>query len=107
MNQILEILITYWKPIVGLLFTIAGFIIALLKKKPVDCILTDIYDFAINAVNSVENSGVVGAEQKLALATMKVCDNLRQKYPTIDALEYKVLIHLIIESILSTPQKHG
>ena len=76
MNNFIQLLLNYWKLIVGLLFTIIGFIIALVKKKPLNDILTDIYYASISAVNYVENSGVVGAENKLATAINYVNDEL-------------------------------
>ena len=92
MNGFIQLLITYWKPIVGLLFTIAGFIIALVKKKPLNDILTDIYYASIQAVNYVENSGVVGSVEKLSGAINFVNDELTKKYPTLNVYKYLLLI---------------
>lgn len=107
MNNFIDLLVLYWKPIVGLLFTIVGFIIALVKKKPLNDILTDIYYASIQAVNHVENSGVVGAENKLAAAINFVNEELVKKYPTLNVYKYSKLIVKIIEDLLSTPHKKG
>ena len=110
MKQFIEILIQYWKPIVGILFTIAGFIVALIKKKPINDILTDIYYAAINAINSSETIKVdgnkVSGDQKLAGAIFIVGQELKKKYPTLNVERYYKLIEKIIEDILTTPQKH-
>ena len=107
MNGFIQLLITYWKPIVGLLFTIAGFIIVLVKKKPLNDILTDIYYASIQAVNYVENSGVVGSVEKLSAAINFVNDELIKKYPTLNVYKYSKLIIKTIEDILATPHKKG
>lgn len=107
MDTLLQLLIQYWKPIVGLLFTIVGFIIALIKKRPVTTIVDDIYQYAVKAINYVENSGIVGSDQKLAAAVQSVVYDLLKKYPTLDSDRYVKIIAAVIESILSTPQKKG
>lgn len=107
MQELINLLITYWKPIVGLLFTITGFIIALLKKRPVTTIVDDIYQYAVKAINEVEKSGILGASQKLAAAVQDVVYMLLKKYPTLDTDNYRQIIVQVIESILSTPQKKG
>ena len=110
LERILEILITYWKPIVGLLFTIAGFIIAVCKKKPVTDIFSDITLWCIAAVNYAEaldiNDGLKG-ESKLLAALTYVLDRMRDKYPTLEVERYSKMIQSTIETILSTPHKKG
>ena len=110
LERLLELLITYWKPIVGLLFTIAGFIIALIKKRPVTDILSDITLWCIQAVNYAEaldiNDGLKG-ESKLLAALTYVLDRMRDKYPTLDVERYSKMIQSTIETILSTPHKKG
>ena len=110
LNQILDILIQYWKPIVGILFTIAGFIIALFKKKPINNILLDIFVFSIEAVNECEAVSKVNKmdpEVKLARAVSYVSQKLVNFYPTIDVNLYIKSIEKIIEALLSTPHKKG
>lgn len=107
MKEIINILIIYWKPIVGILFAIAGFIIALIKKKPLNDILTDIYYASIGAVNYVENSAILGSANKLNAAIEYVNDELVKKYPTLNVKRYASLIARIIEDILETPHKKG
>lgn len=110
MKDIFEILITYWKPIVGLLFTVAGFVIAVLKKKPIEDILTYIYNFSIEAINDTEcfdKINKIDADVKLARATSYVLSKLKVKYPTLDVERYSKIIESVIESILTTPQKKG
>lgn len=105
LKDFVNLLVQYWKPIVGLLFTIVGFVIALIKKRPLNDILTDIYYASIDAVIFVENSGVVGPENKLATAINYVNEELIKKYPTLDVYRYSKLIVNIIEAILQTPHK--
>lgn len=107
MNNFIELLILYWKPIVGLLFTIAGFIIAIIKKRPLNDILTDIYYASIKAINYVENNGVVGSDNKLFSAINIVYAELAKKYPTLNVYAYEKLIVNTIEAILQTPHKKG
>ena len=110
MNTILDLLINYWKPIVGLLFTIAGFIIVLIKKKPINNILLDIFVFSIEAVNECEAVSKVNkmdSEVKLARAVNYVSQKLVNFYPTIDVNLYIKSIEKIIEALLSTPHKKG
>ena len=110
MKQFIEILIQYWKPIVGLLFTIAGFFIALIKKKPINNILQDIFVFSIEAVNECEAVSKINkmdSEVKLARAVEYVSHKLVNFYPTIDIKLYIDVIKKIIEALLSTPHKKG
>lgn len=107
MNNFIELLILYWKPIVGLLFTIVGFIIAIVKKRPLNDILTDIYYASIQAINYVESSGITGPENKLATAINYVNEELIKKYPTLNVYRYSKLIVNTIEAILQTPHKKG
>lgn len=106
MEIVKEILINHWKLILSLLLIIFSVILLIVKKKPVQDIVSDIFIFAVAAVIEVENEGIIGAEQKLANATAKVCSALKNKYPDIAPLKYKDIIHRCIEAILSTPQKH-
>lgn len=111
MKQILDLLIQYWKPIVGLLFTIAGFIVALIKKKPIEDIYKYIYAYSILAVNyteidSIANKDIKG-EVKLGRAVEYVCNMLHDTYPTLDVNKYIFLIKNTIEEILCTPHKKG
>lgn len=107
MKEFIDLLIIYWKPIVGLLFTIVGFIIALIKKKPISSIEGDIFDFAYKAVLATEESGVKGSDNKKAFAINKLNNYLLAKYPTLDVDRYSVFISVVIEMFLNTPQKKG
>lgn len=111
MNDFIQLLIQYWKPIVGLLFCVAGFVIALIKKKPVSDILSDIYALVIKAVNIVEVDGLsdpnLTGDLKLARATSYVMSWLMDKYPTLNVDRYFKVIEKVIEDILTTPHKKG
>ena len=107
MREILEILITYWKPIVGLLFTIAGFIIAIIKKKPISSIEADIYDFCYKAVIATEATGIKGSDNKKSFCINEVNKLLLKKYPTLDVDSYAYLISVTIEMFLIAPHKKG
>ena len=105
----MDLLFQYWKPILGILFTIAGFIIALIKKKPISDVLSYIYDFCLLAVLKVEGESKTNedlkGEIKLARAIEYVCKSLNNVYPTLDTKRYLNTITICIEAILSTPQK--
>lgn len=104
----IEFFITYWKPIIGLLFTITGFVIALIKKRPISDLASDIYYWCIGAIQYAENldkvNGLKG-QNKLNAALIYVFDKFKDKYPTIDVSRYGKMIEQIIETILSTPEK--
>ena len=109
MKEFIDFLFIYWKPIVGLVFFIVGFIIAVFKKKPIEDIYKYIYAYSILAVNYTEvdstcNPDIKG-DVKLARAVEYVCKMLLDTYPTLDVNKYISLIKNIIEEILCTPQK--
>lgn len=115
MKDLFDLLIQYWKPIVGLLFTITGFVIAIIKKRPCMDILTDIYQYSVYAINDVECLTIVygkdeakpSSEAKLSRALNTVLGLLHDKYPTLNVNKYADLIVDTIESILGTPHKKG
>lgn len=107
MNDFIQLLITYWKPLLGLLFFIIGFIAALLKKKPISSIEGDIYDFCYKSVIATEATGIKGSENKKAFCINEVNKLLLKKYPTINVDSYYYLISVTIEMFLIAPHKKG
>lgn len=115
MNVFLDVLRNYWKEIISLLLFIGSIIIAIIRKKPVNDILSYIYEFAVKAVNDAENFKVVigsgessmTGKGKLSFAVTKVREALKNNFPDLDVAAYEPLIVSIIEGILSTPQKKG
>lgn len=111
MKDFINLLVQYWKPIVGLLFIIAGFIIALIKKKPINDILSDIYTWSIEAINDSEVYANIDpnfrGQDKLTSAIAYVGKKLMSKYPTLNVEKYYFLIEKVIEAILQTPHKKG
>ena len=111
MNEIKNILIKYWEPIIGVLCLVLSFILQLIKKKPIKPILEAIYTFAIGAINESEvcglvNPGFKGAD-KLNRAVASVKAKLLQFYPSINPDVYDGLIKSVIEDLLTTPKKKG
>ena len=107
MNEIINILKNNWELIVSVLLFILSFILQLIKKKPVQDILSDIYHACVSAINETEKSNVIGSYQKQLFAIEIVNKYLQTKYPDIDVKRYIGLIVATIEDILSTPQKKG
>ena len=111
LNNIFEILINYWKPILGLLFFVIAFILAVIRKKPLNPVFELIYNFAILAIQDAEvcslvNPGFKG-QDKLNRAVEYVKGCLKSNYPTLNVEAYTNIIIDTIEKILSCPSKKG
>ena len=107
LDTIKNFILDNWQLIVAVIVFVLSFILQLIKKKPVTSLSSQIYAAVIAAVNKTENDGVLGSQSKLAYATTLVVDYLKSIYPDLDFKPYLDLIRLIIEDILSTPQKKG
>lgn len=109
MKDILELLINNWKLIAGFLFFLIGFIIAIIRKRPLNDILTDIYSWCLEAIKDTEIYSQVDpnfkGQEKLTSAINYVGKKLLTKYPTLNVSKYYFLIEKVIEDILSTPHK--
>lgn len=116
MKDIFEILKNNWQPIVAVLVLILSFILQLIKKKPINEIFSTLYELCIQAINDAEDvqyvnydgqNYKVSGEDKLSRAVNYVKSSLMKLYPNINTAVYTETIKLIIEDILTTPQKKG
>lgn len=107
MDEISKFLVNNWQMLLSAVLVIISVVVSAIQKKPITSITSEIYQLVCKAVLKVEEEGVKGAEQKRGLATMQVLDQLKSIYPKIDAKKYVSYIHLVIEDVLSTPQKKG
>lgn len=105
MKDFAKLLITYYKPIVGLLFAIVGFVVAIIKKKPISSIEADIYDFCYKSVLATEATGIKGSDNKKSFCINEVNKLLLKKYPTLDVDSYNFLISVTIEMFLIAPHR--
>ena len=109
MQEIFNFLKNNWQLIVGVLTFIASVIVAAIRKKPVNDVLSCIYMAAVKAVNSVEtikvNGEPVSGKDKLNGALYMVARALEADFPNIQVSKYYSLIVSVIENILTTPQK--
>lgn len=102
----IDFLVKYWRLILEVILLIISVVVLVLKKKSINPIFQDIYEFALYAVNEVEKSPLKGAA-KLDLAVSFVTESLQDKYPGLNVDCYIHFIEYAIELILSTPQKKG
>lgn len=100
-----DFLIQHWRLIISAGLFIVSFVLALVRKKPITNILSDIYECCIKAVKYVEESNIVGSDNKLARAILYVNELLVVIYPSFKLGSYDSVIKSTIEIILSTPQK--
>ena len=107
MQEFGKFLAQYWQIILASILTIISAIIALFRKKPVSSVISDIYQLVVKAVNAVESEGILGSEQKKAVATAQVVNGLKALYPSFESKKYITYIHQVIEDVLTTPQKKG
>lgn len=107
MNEFINILKNNWEIIIAVIIFILSFILQLIKKRPVNDVLSWIYETAVEAVNSVEASDIKGASYKKDTAIAIVVKKLEEVFPQIDVKVYLKMISLVIEKLLSTPQKKG
>lgn len=103
-----DFILTYWKEIVSLLLVIASVVIAALKKKPVinemDNIILKVLEKLPEFINSAEN--FKGADVKKALVLESVKKFVKDQFSVNLPDSYIESIGIMIEAILSTPQKH-
>ena len=103
-----DFIITYWREIVSTIAVIASIIIMAIKKRPVinemDNIILKVLEKLPEFINSAEN--FKGADVKKALVIESVKKFVKEQFSVNLPDSYIESIGLMIESILSTPQKH-
>lgn len=106
--MMIDFLKLYWKEIVSLFLVIASVVIAALKKKPVinemDNIILKVLEKLPEFINSAEN--FKGADVKKALVLESVKKFVKDQFSVNLPDSYIESIGMMIEAILSTPQKH-
>lgn len=107
LDFIKNFILNNWQLIVAAIIFVLSFILQLKKKKPVVSIFGQIYEACIIAIKKTEIDGVLGSSNKLNYAINFVTEYIKGIYPDLDVNTYFDLIRLIIEDILSTPQKKG
>lgn len=118
MDVLKEIFITYWKPIVGAICVLVSFILLLVKKKPLNDIFSVIIPFVIKGIQYAEDCHYDDVWKKsddklqtaIAYVLVNLCDyyGLERTAENINKFErYRTLITMLIEEVLSTPQKKG
>lgn len=100
-----EFIKNHYELIGSIILVLVSFILALVKKRPVNSLTATLYDLCIKAVNLCESSNVVGSDEKLAFALKLVHTFLDEIYPGIKSSQYDSVIIKTIEEILSTPHK--
>lgn len=104
MQEIFNFLLQYWRPILGAILVLVSFLLALVRKKPVNNIVALIYEYAFDAVCDVEDSSVIGPTQKLECAVEIVKKMLKAHYPDLKVDSYIAFIVTAIEQFLKAPQ---
>lgn len=118
MEVIKYILINYWKLIVSAICMFLSFILLLVKKKPLNDIFSVIVPLIIKGIKYAEECEYKDvwhkSEDKLNTAIAYVMVNLCDYYGLERSAEsiqrfdrYRPLIKMLIEDVLSTPQKKG
>lgn len=105
MQEIFNFVKVNWQLISAICTFIVSVIIALIRKRPVNDIMSAIYDFAIYGINRFEAPGN-GAEKKERVVKF-IKDSLKNVFPGLNVKQYEKIIDKTIETILTTPQKKG
>lgn len=106
MQEIFNFLKENWQLIAAVITLIISVVIAIIRKRPVESIYADLYDVAIDACIEAEKSANKGVD-KMCAAVSYACNKLSAIYPGINVNKYMTLIAVLIERILTTPQKKG
>lgn len=111
MNQVFDILKEYWKPIVGFIFFVVGFILQRTQKKPVKVVDTVREVIAVMAAYFIriaeEKYGAGNGEIKEAYATELIVEYIQKQFSLSadDAKAYIPLIHCDIKSLFNNLKK--
>lgn len=111
MEKIIAFFLENWKLVAFALCLCVELVIFLVRKKPVkvvDSIKEDLIPVIIGAINAAETSvGDGHGDVKKDLVIKAVESFVNEKYPEVDFKAYKEFVSLMLEIILSTPQKKG
>lgn len=106
MQEVFDFVLSHYEAILSVVTLIVSIVVFILRKKPVDSIMTAIYLAAVEAINFSEATDLKGVE-KLRYCVGMVEASLKRTYPGINPITYYGYIVDVIEGILSTPQKKG
>lgn len=104
MKDVLNWCIAHYRLIFDVVCILVVIIVAIVKRRPVNSIITCIWLLAVEAVNAAEVSGLKG-QAKLEKAISYIRENLKNDFPDIDFNRYYFVAKKAIEDILTTPQK--
>lgn len=104
-----EFLLENYKLIISGILALISIFIFILRKRPVNDILSWLYTYAVKAVNIVEEESKVTAikgDEKLNYAVRLVDAWLVSQFPELDVNSYRKVVVKVIQELLSTPQEH-
>lgn len=107
MQDIIYFISTHYRLIIEGVLLVVSVLFFILRKKPINDILSYIYQACLKATIDVENSGIKGPDEKLAFCVEIVTNTLKVYFPGLDIKPYSALIVSIIELVLETPHKHS
>ena len=105
MLEIFNFLKNNWELVAAVITLIISVIVSVLRKRPVNDIMSNIYDYCIYFINRFEEPGN-GVHKKEKVVRF-VKESLLNVFPKLDIGKYDSLINKTIEKILTTPQKKG
>ena len=109
-NSILDFIKTYYQFIAlgfsVLIFVLDVVILGVRNRQPLMTIISNIRERLPSVVSMAEATGLKG-EEKLAFAVDLMKDYLHRVFPKIDVDKYTKTIVVLVEEILTTPQKKG
>lgn len=106
MREIFNWIFQNWRLVLEGVLLIASVVILIIKKKPINSIITAIYCASVEAIKVAELSDYKGKD-KLNYCVGIVNASLKHSFPDLEVGTYYHLIVKTIEEILSTPQKKG
>lgn len=106
MQEIFKFFQQYWQVVLGAILFVVSLIIAIIRKKPFVDIYSHLYACCLAAVNIAEKTAFKGSD-KLDFALGIVYKFLEDVFPNVKGSQYEHTIKVIIEQILTTPQKKG
>lgn len=106
MREIFNFIKENWQIITAVITFIVALVVALIRKKPIVDVYSRLYAWCVVAVNIAEKTSYKGSE-KLDFALGIVYKFFEDNYPNVKGAQYENAIKVIIEQILTTPQKKG
>lgn len=107
MQEVFNFIFRHFEAILSIVLIILSFVILIIRKKPVNSVLSHIYAACTSCINDVEASGVIGSTAKKQLCIKLVKEMLKLHFPDLDVEAYTSIISDVIENILNTPHKKG